>query len=390
MESSPRGIKRPRLNGAGPSHKDEAAAPLVYDMGERVFTLRFADHLMEVRERCATLYGLVAAIFHHFLGDRRLESLETHLWSVDVEGPRNELGGSNWCSSRFVSAMHWDAQRMCAPKCPVPLTALSLRERSLLHLVYDQDHWSIEVVKMTLAPLLAEPESDPGDASAYKYLGKEPVLLSPLLPEQLAALLPEDPPPPLCAVDGSSSEDGFLTAEEIDESRRFRAKYEAYASNPNEWSRRQRCMIKPNPPDWSKAELAALTDLIEAGWTFTKAWKTYLDPTLLTRSKGTASGKWYTLKGKGRSSALKKPSPKVLENLRHVRVQSLKRPCVKIFPNIEVDQADQLANYRTDIEARGYTWDEKLPHGGLPYEAQHKLYYELVHGCQVDKDSIRA
>ena len=63
-----------------------------------------------------------------------------------------------------------------------------------------------------------------------------------------------------------------------------------------EWSPRQECEVKCVPRPWRSEEEEALTYLIRDGHKFKKCWNEILKFTLLTRSEGATSGKWYERK----------------------------------------------------------------------------------------------
>jgi hypothetical protein len=86
----------------------------------------------------------------------------------------------------------------------------------------------------------------------------------------------------------------FLTPEEKAESLRARSLFETVSEVKYKYSLGQYKLVPP--PPWSLAEEEALTFCYFAGLKFTKAWNDYLQYLLLSRSKGTSSGKWYQLK----------------------------------------------------------------------------------------------
>lgn len=91
-----------------------------------------------------------------------------------------------------------------------------------------------------------------------------------------------------------ASAECLLTAEEKAASHAFRAARDG--KREVEWSRRQEQYVPVQSPNWNGAELRALEELCASGIGFTTAWRRYLEPTLLNRSKGATSGSWF--KGK--------------------------------------------------------------------------------------------
>ena len=87
-----------------------------------------------------------------------------------------------------------------------------------------------------------------------------------------------------------SSTMSLFTAVEIEESEKHR---QLLARTPQTtYSRCQRKVIVAPAPLWSLEETTALTLLIYAGVTFTKAWNQYLQHSLLWRTKATSSGEY--------------------------------------------------------------------------------------------------
>jgi hypothetical protein len=203
---------------------------------------------------------VASLLFAHYLRAKLREDLHDHVWTFRVDG-RAAHPGIPILSSDLQSYDPYSSDYALEPNVPAP-GVLAAGERRLALEVGQRLRFTYDEGRPTVLACRVQSIHNVTDA--------------------VAATLPKavrPPPPPV-----------EFSAAEMAESAAYRVR--KANANEQEWSRSQERVIPAQPPSWEYAELEGVDLLIKAGITFTKAWNTYLEHSLLVRTKATTSGKW--------------------------------------------------------------------------------------------------
>ena len=239
-----------------------------------IYTFRVVgckNGLVHILTACGdtTLWDLLHKAFESFLEVEFGGGISAHLWCLTLQhadGGRESRRFSSEDEPELVDGDEelWRDEEPALERC-TRLKELTLQRADQLRLDYDVHAYcqsEIYFVVNQVSPAA-------GSFRGPHYQGSEKV--------------PMDSAP-------------IVSAEEVAENAAFRSKYDAYMEGENQWSWSQGRYIRPEAPRWSFLETTAITSLIEAEISFTRAWKEVLEPCLLLRSKASTSGVWYKTK----------------------------------------------------------------------------------------------
>lgn len=254
---------------------------------KKVFTLKFEyrnEHVLtaEFLGHKHTLYNVVETLFKHVLAKQlNGKRLSTHLWRIaPMKGKisalqlngvlSSKLCAVSWLSEEYHIFSSFNQQenlemygKPFPPEKVNPNKYWYLKKEDKLKFAYNACSPSVITI-VNIQEIDNEAELDEG---AYPKVKKETST----------------------AMDYIRKFDDAFQAESLE----FRQKKEN--ANETVYSRRQERVIPAPASNWSSAEEEALIMLQYAGYKFTVSWNRFLQYTLLSRSKGTASGKWYAL-----------------------------------------------------------------------------------------------
>lgn len=237
----------------------------------QVITIEFMNgSVLRARMRFHTsinsMYDLAVGAYDGFLREHLPyeETLHCHLWTIHYAPVRG-------MKITFISDDMKFAKSdvVCRPEHPVPLAQLPAFEVNDTF-SFQYDFGSPTYMQWRVSKVTEATETD----ASHQY---------PIVEDVNEGRIPFD-----------SKAECLLTLEELQESKRCRVAFESQEAL--EWSYAQQRYIPAQAPVWRGAESQALEMLIYAGMGFSKAWTRYLEHTLLTRSRGAASGTWYKLK----------------------------------------------------------------------------------------------
>jgi hypothetical protein len=202
---------------------------------------------------------VLSGLFRHYLSEKLGgDELNSHVWTLVYRGKHSQR-------IRFSNADMFSGDTMCDYNNPYPLSnLLELNVGDTMKLEYDMGSTTFMTCKIVgLKPATAA-------AKEQTY----PIVVS----KGHAVVAGE----------------GFLSSAEKEASLVARERIES--TEVREWSYYKEKYVPVTHPPWSPSEVEAMHFLLYSGIKFTKAWNEYVQYCILTRTKGTSSGKWYQLK----------------------------------------------------------------------------------------------